>query len=82
MQRAARVELSLRRLSRLAALEREYGRQLNPAGLRLLRASTFSVYCDCRALGMADRAGLILGQRRRPEGSAIVPADLAAAAGV
>jgi hypothetical protein len=56
----AQVELALRRLSRFARLEREYGAQLNQAGLRLLRASTFSAYCDCRALGIADRASAAL----------------------
>ena len=56
----AQVELALRRLSRFARLEREYGGQLNEAGLRLLRASTFSAYCDCRTLGIADRAAAAL----------------------
>lgn len=56
----AQVELALRRLSRFARLEREYGPQLNEAGQRLLRASTFSAYCDCRALGIADRAASAL----------------------
>ena len=78
MHRPAQVELSLRRLSRLTALEREYGHQLNAAGRRLLRASTFSVYCDCRALGIEDRAGQILDQLR-PAGVP-APAHLAAAA--
>lgn len=56
LQRQALVELSLRRLSRLTTLQREYGGQLNDAGLRLLRSTTFSAYCDCRSLGVADRA--------------------------
>ena len=52
----AQVELALARLVRFARLEREYGAQLNDAGIRLLRASAFSAYCDCRALGIAERA--------------------------
>ena len=79
MHRQAQVDLSLRRLGRLAALEREYGDQLNPAGLRLLRASTFSAYCDCRALGLEDRARLILGRLRRSGARALAAADLATA---
>jgi hypothetical protein len=80
MHRQAQVDLSLRRLGRLAALEREYGDQLNPAGLRLLRASTFSAYCDCRALGLEDRARLILGQRRPAGVPARARTDLATTA--
>jgi hypothetical protein len=82
MHRQAQVELALRRLSRLAALEREYGHQLNAAGRRLLRFSTFSAYCDCRALGLVERAGLILGQLPPPARPAPSPADLAATATV
>ena len=76
MHRQAQVELSLRRLSRLTTLEREYGHQLNAAGLRLLRASTFTAYCDCRALGIEDRARLILGQLRSPDSLLPAPLDL------
>ena len=82
MHRQAQVDLSLRRLSRLTTLEREYGHQLNAAGRRLLRASTFSVYCDCRALGLEDRAGLILGQLRPPGAPDPAPVSLAAPAAV
>ncbi len=56
----AQVELALRRLARFVRLEREYGAQLNHAGVRLLRASTFSAYCDCRRLGVAAQAAAIL----------------------
>ena len=56
LRHEAQVELALHRLRRFARLEHEYGAQLNDAGLRLLRASTFSAYCDCRMLGVADRA--------------------------
>ena len=80
MQRQAQVDLSLRRLGRLAALEREHGYELNPAGLRLLRLSTFSVYCDCRALGIEDRARLLLGHRRTPGTPARATTELAATA--
>jgi hypothetical protein len=82
MHRQAQVDLALRRLGRLANLEREYGHQLNAAGRRLLRVSTFSVYCDCRALGLADRAGLILGQLGSAGRSSPAPADLATIASV
>lgn len=56
----AQVELALGRLVRFARLEREFSAQLNEAGLRLLRASTFSAYCDCRTLGVAERAAAAL----------------------
>ena len=56
----AQVDLALERLARLVRLDREYGPQLNEAGLRLLRASAFSAYCDCRALGIVARADKIL----------------------
>jgi hypothetical protein len=83
IQRQAQVELALRRLDRLAQLEREYGAQLNDAGLRLLRASTFSAYCDCRALGLTDRANQLLRAMPPPESIArdglldLQPAELA-----
>jgi hypothetical protein len=79
MHRQAQVELSLRRLRRMTALEREYGQQLNAAGQRLLRASTFTAYCDCRALGVEERARLILEEVRGPAGRAFSPRDLPAA---
>jgi hypothetical protein len=60
----AQVDLALARLARFARLEREYGGQLNDAGLRLLRASAFSAYCDCRSLGIADRADAALRDGR------------------
>jgi hypothetical protein len=80
MHRQAQVDLSLRRLSRLTALEREYGQQLNDAGRRLLRASTFTVYCDCRALGLEERARLILGELRAARLPAPAAPKLAATA--
>jgi hypothetical protein len=60
------IELALRRLGRFAALEREYAGQLNEAGVRLVRASTFSAYCDCRALGVGKRADRILTEAGVP----------------
>jgi len=56
------IELSLDRLTRFAGLEREYAGQLNAAGVRLLRSSTFAAYCDCRALGVGKRADQILAK--------------------
>ena len=67
MQKQAQVELAIRRLSRLSALQREYGSQLNQAGVRLVRSSMFSAYCDCRALGLGDRARDILTNPLPPE---------------
>jgi hypothetical protein len=72
------IELSLRRLSRLTTLQREYGGQLNEAGLRLLRATTFSAYCDCRALGVGDRA-LALIQSAAPPAALPAPREEALA---
>jgi hypothetical protein len=66
LSQRAQVELALQRLSRFAALEREYAGQLNEAGVRLVRASTFTAYCDCRALGMAKRADQILDRAGLP----------------
>jgi len=63
----AQVELALRRLARFVRLEREYGAQLNHAGLRLLRACTFSAYCECRRLGVAAQAAAILAAERVDE---------------
>lgn len=60
IQRQAQLELAVKRLSRLTRLQREYGPQLNEAGMRLLRASTFSAYIDCRALGLVEQAREIL----------------------
>jgi hypothetical protein len=62
----AQTELALQRLGRFAALEREYAGQLNEAGVRLVRASTFSAYCDCRDLGVGKRADEILNQAGIP----------------
>lgn len=56
----AQIELSLQRLERFATLERDYRGQLNHAGTRLVRASIFSAYCDCRALGVGKRGDQIL----------------------
>jgi hypothetical protein len=62
----AQTELALQRLGRFAALEREYAGQLNEAGIRLVRASTFWAYCDCRDLGVGKRADQILTQAGIP----------------
>jgi hypothetical protein len=56
----AQIELAVQRLERFASLERDYRGQLNDAGVRLVRASTFSAYCDCRSLGVGKRADQIL----------------------
>lgn len=76
----AQVELALARLLRFARLEREFGAQLNDAGLRLLRASAFSAYCDCRTLGIADRAESAL-RAARVEAAAVMDTTLAAPVG-
>jgi hypothetical protein len=56
----AQIELALQRLERFASLECDYRGQLNEAGVRLVRASIFSSYCDCRTLGVGKRADQIL----------------------
>jgi hypothetical protein len=68
LSQRAQTELALQRLGRFAALEREYAGQLNEAGVRLVRASTFSAYCDCRDLGVGKRAEHILAQAGLPAG--------------
>ena len=77
----AQVELALRRLARFVRLEHEYGGQLNAAGLRLLRASTFLAYCDCRRLGVADRAAeLLAGPAPEAPAPALTPTATAGVA--
>jgi hypothetical protein len=58
----AQIELALQRLERFATLERDYRGQLNDAGSRLVRASIFSAYCDCRALGVGKRGDQIVNR--------------------
>lgn len=77
LSQRAQIELALQRLARFASLEREYAGQLNDAGIRLLRACTFTAYCDCRSLGAVKRADDTLARARveaRP-GAAEVTAD-------
>ena len=66
LSQRVQTELALQRLGRFVALEREYAGQLNEAGVRLVRASTFSAYCDCRDLGVGKRADQILSQAGVP----------------
>lgn len=53
-------DMALRRLTRLTDIEREHGYKLNEQGLRLLRGSIFKAYCQCKELGILDKAGLIV----------------------
>lgn len=62
------IDLSLRRLNRLVSLEIEYSYRLNEKGIRLIRRSTYSVYCDCVNLGLTNRAKDILGRLTASEG--------------
>jgi hypothetical protein len=62
LSQRGQIELAVQRLERFASLEREYRGQLNGAGIRLVRASTFSAYCDCRTLGVGKRADQILSR--------------------
>ncbi|MBM4416876.1 MAG: hypothetical protein FJ033_00955 [Chloroflexi bacterium] len=63
LNQRAQIELAIERLTRFATFERIYAGQLNEIGERLLRASTFTAYCDCRALGVGKRADQIIAAR-------------------
>ena len=74
-------ETALRRLARLIMLEKDHVERLNDNGVRLLRNCIFSCYCDCRELGVTEKAQRIL----RPSGSqpfrsALMPPALSAPA--
>jgi hypothetical protein len=56
----ANRELCLRRLRRVATLEREYSHQLNAQGLAMLRTCTFILYCECLAIGLNEEARNIM----------------------
>jgi hypothetical protein len=60
LRKDAQIELALNRLARFVDLERRFGPELNDAGQRLVRLSTFSVFCEARRLGVERRAGTVL----------------------
>lgn len=73
MNAQAQIDMALQRLERFTTLEHEYGDRLNEMGLRLLRASTFAAYCDCRALGIGARAQTIIDRARQAAIRAATP---------
>lgn len=62
IRREFQEENALRRLARLVMLEKDYVERLNENGVRLLRNCIFSCFCDCRELGLTDKARRILQQ--------------------
>ena len=61
-RREFQEETALRRLARLIMLEKDHVERLNDNGVRLLRNCIFSCYCDCRELGLTEKAQRILRQ--------------------
>ncbi len=60
LRKEAQIELVLNRLARFVDLERRFGAELNDAGQRLVRLSTFSMFCEARRLGVERRAASVL----------------------
>ncbi len=65
-RREFQEESALRRLARLIMLEKDHVERLNDNGVRLLRNCIFSCYCDCRELGLIEKAQRILRQSASP----------------
>ena len=58
--------IHLERLRRLLHLRRQYERELNARGLRLLDRSVFAAYCDCRDNGAEEQACALLREAHVP----------------
>jgi len=63
---AALRSIHLERLRRLLHLRRQYERELNARGLRLLDRSVFAAYCDCRDIGAEEQACALLREAHVP----------------
>ena len=63
---AALREIYLERLRHLLRLRREYERDLNIRGLRLLDHSIFAAYCECREAGAEAGAHELLREAHVP----------------